>query len=151
MPRRPIRLPACLQERLVPLLRLASLASPFLSSSPKTSPSTVFSFFLPFSCNLGSSVSHHCYFRSHLEAVYLSVSVLPSSHPFTLNRKSLWPLHLWEMQFPSQSDSSVVLPLSSLTQHISQSTSLNYSPPPSPTQALIPLISRPGPDGSRVI
>lgn len=42
MPRRSIRLPTCLQERLVPLLRLVFLAPPYLSSFPKPFPSTVF-------------------------------------------------------------------------------------------------------------
>lgn len=71
MPRRSIRLPTCLQERLVPLLRLVFLAPLYLFSFPKPFPSTVFfplsSFYFSFWCSLGSSFSHHFYFiRSHL-------------------------------------------------------------------------------------
>ena len=58
MPRRSIRLPTCLQERLVPLLRLVFLPPPSPSSSPKPFPSTILFHSSPFPwCSLGSSLS----------------------------------------------------------------------------------------------
>lgn len=75
MPRRSIRLPTCLQERLVPLLRLVFLP-------PSRLPPPISRFIPPFSLFLSlwyvfdSSLSHHlCFIRSHLVVNFIFILV----------------------------------------------------------------------------
>lgn len=145
MPRRSIRLPTCLQERLVPLLRLVFLPP---SSSPKPFPSSVLFQRSPLPwCYSGFSLSHHfCSIRSHL-VVYLPLFLMThmgcvvglqlllcffimlglSLHAKWQSQRLLCLVEVGHSQLPSQRDSSVVCLLSSCPQYICRSTLLSYS------------------------